>query len=107
MIVFYATDESFDYPTGYGYDTCHETGLHGIEFFWDFDEETETDFIDLEAIEGFGHFDNDKELNRAKTSWAAMVEFLETYSHYDEYYTDTDDYDVLLSYAKSQITKAA
>ena len=38
--VYYLTDESFDYPTGYGYDTYRNTMQHGfsiyIEYFSSF-----------------------------------------------------------------------
>ena len=35
---FYTTDESFDYPTGYGYATHYEKGYHGFKVNLDKDD---------------------------------------------------------------------
>ena len=46
--VLYETDESFDYPTGYGYATQYEIGYHGfnIEVNWDNGQ--------IISVEGYG-----------------------------------------------------
>ena len=47
--VFYTTDESFDYPTGYGYATHYVEGKHGFSLSIDIDN-----YIDFSSFDAFG-----------------------------------------------------
>ena len=84
--VFYETDESFDYPTGYGYDTCYQKGEHGFEVKYD-------DNVDVIDWDGFGEFGVD--VNRTKGDYKAFYEFV--LSVKDEY-KDAEAIDELLEF---------
>ena len=81
--VFYTTDESFDYPTGYGYATHYVEGKHGFSLSIDIDN-----YIDFSSFDAFGDFgemeDKCKNLKELK---AYILNSFDEIQESDEYIT--------------------
>lgn len=84
--IFFTTDESFDYPTGYGYATYHEKASHGFEISIDTDNK-----IDFSSFSSFGSYaemeDKCKNLTDLKNY---IIEHLDEIEEPEEKFTYTN-----------------
>lgn len=100
---FYETDESFDYPSPFGYDyTVNEICAHGITVWMDSNNI-------ISKWSGYGHFDY--EVSKIKTL-PELKEYITNHiSDLEEYgnskYTNRELIDELLEFINENITQQA